>query len=419
MIEYIKRIDTFNKNIILVLLGTSLANVLALLYQLLIAHSLSSVDFAGFNSLLAIFTMISSPLTTIQTAVVKYTADFNAHGQIEKVKSLLFNLFKIILPFAAITLVVSCLFSPCITDKLKISSVYSGYNLAALLALSWISPVFAGALQGLELFKWLVAVSLLTGVAKLVFTFVFIKLGLNISGALAGLLLSVLIGIIISIGPLKNFLSLRRIEAAVDLKGFFWYLAPVAVSLFCFMSLVNFDMVLVKYLFSPYEGGLYSLAQMVGKIFLFLPSAISIVMFPMTAGLSAKNMDTGAALRRSLLYGLLLCVIANVVYNLFPSFVLEVLTGKVFGESVKLGRLFGISMSFFTLLLILINYFLSVKDLRFIKFLIISAILQPLAIILLHNNLMSVQIILCANSALLLFINLFLVRRKVLTRAFI
>ena len=413
MIKYIKKIDSFGKNIILVFLGTSLVNIFNLLYQLLIAHRMSGPDFAGFNSLLAIFMLISTPLTTLQTAVVKYTAEFNAQNQIKKIRALLSNLMKKILPLAIITFVIFYFLSFYIMDKLKIYSLSAGYILAVLLALSWIIPIFLGALQGLELFKWLISISVIGGALKLVFAFIFINLGFNITGALGAFLVASSIGIIISFFPLKNLFSLKLIEDGINFKDFFSYVAPVTVSLFCFIALVNFDMVLVKYFFSPFEAGFYSIAQMIGKIFLFLPMAISIVMFPKTAGLNAKNMDTDSTLRRSLLYACSLCIIANLAYNLFPFFTLKILTGKVFAESVTLGRLFGISMSFFTLLFILINYFLSIKDLRFIKYLILFALLQPLVIILFHKTLIHVQFILCVNSVLLFLTHLLLARKRV------
>ncbi len=413
MAQYIKNIDSFDKNIILVFLGTSLVNVFNLLYQLLIAHRMSGPDFAGFNSLLAIFMLISSPLTTLQTAVAKYTAEFNAQNQIKKIQALLTNLTRKILPLAIITFLIFYSLSFYLMDKLKIYSLSAGYILAVLLALSWIIPIFLGALQGLELFKWFISISIIVGALKLISAFIFINLGFNIAGALGAFLVASSIGIVISFFPLKYVFSFKKNEVAINLKEFFLYLAPVAVSLFCFIALVNFDMVLVKYLFSPLEAGFYSIAQMIGKIFLFLPMAISIVMFPRTAGLNAKNMDTDSTLRRSLLYACSLCIIANLAYNLFPFFTLKILTGKVFAESVTLGRLFGISMSFFTLLFILINYFLSIKDLRFIKYLILSALLQPLVIILSHKTLIHVQSILCVNSVLLFLTHLLLARKRV------
>lgn len=175
-----------------------------------------------------------------------------------------------------------------------------------------------------------------------------------------------------------------------------------------FYEPVNSDMVLVKYYFSPQDSGLYSLAQMVGKIFLFLPGAISLVMFPKTTGLNAKNMDTVSILKKSIMYVFGLCILSVLFYNSFPYLVLKILTGKSYPESIMLGRLFSISMSFFALLYILLMYFLSVKDLRFIKYLVFFTALQLIAIGFLHKNLLQVQLVLCINAMLLFCIHLVL-----------
>jgi O-antigen/teichoic acid export membrane protein len=248
--------------------------------------------------------------------------------------------------------------------------------------------------------------AVISGALKLVLAFVFIELGFNIAGALGAFLTASSIGIIISIFALRDFLFYQIRDDSIDFRDFAYYLFPVALSSFCFIALVNFDMVLVKYFFKPFEAGFYSLAQMVGKIFLFLPAAINTVMFPRTAGLNVRNMDTRSTLARSLFYACILCIIANTIYNLSPSFILRVLTGKAFPESIILGRLFGISMSFFTLSYILITYFLSIKDLRFMKYLILFTLLPFLAIILFHGNLIRVQLTLCINSILLFLIHL-------------
>lgn len=401
MIRYIKKIDAFGRNIILVFLGTSLVNVFNLLYQLLIAHRLSGIDFAGFNSLLAVFTLISSPLMTLQTAVAKYTADFNARNEVKKINALLRSLIIKITPAAIITLSVFYYFSFHITAKLKIASVSAGYILTLLLVSAWATPVLLGALQGLELFKWLTSISVIGGALKLILAFIFISLGFNIAGALGALLVSGLIGIIISVFALRNYFSLEPSGGSIDLGGVLPYLAPVAVTSFCFTALVNIDMIMVKSYFSPTEAGFYSLAQMVGKIFLFLPFAISVVMFPRAAGLNARKLDTTHTLKRSLLYAAILCIAANLVYNFFPVLILKILTGKASLESVEIGRLFGISMSFFALLFVLLMYFLSIKDLRFIKFLIVSVLLEALAIVFFHGALIHVQLALCINSILI------------------
>jgi len=406
MVRYLKNLDTFSKNIIIVFFGISLVNIFNLLCQLLIAHRLSAADFAAFNALLSIFVIVSTPLATLQTAVVKYTSEFNAHSQIDKVKFLLSNLLKKTAIFSVLTCFIVYFAAFYIIDKLKISSIYSAYILILLVSLSWITPVFMGGLQGLELFNWFITVSIIAGAAKLLFAFIFIQLGFNITGALCAFLVSVLLVLIMSAFALRRFISFATNPPEINFKEIFLYMLPVAISSFCLVGLTNMDMVLVRYYFSPIESGVYSIAQMVGKIFLFLPSAISIVMFPKVSGLSAKQNNTAAILKRSLKYAAILCIVASLLYNAFPIFALKVLTGKTFPESIILGRLFSISMNFFALLFVIVTYFLSIKDLRFIKYLVFFSCLQVLAIGFLHRNLIQIQWILCGNAILLFLIHL-------------
>lgn len=406
MLKHISKIDAFSKNIFLVFAGTSIANLLNLLYQLLIAHRLSPEDFAGFNSLLALYTIIATPLGTFQAAVAKYSAEFNARNQGEKTRFLLSCLLKKCIVFSLYTFILGCLLSFFVVEKLRIPSHAAGYLWASILAMTWIIPVIAGGIQGLELFWWMALAAIITGIFKLLLAFLFLKLGLNISGALAALLLSAVIGLVIGIYALRGRLSLKVTASEIDWKAFTRFLFPVAISLFCFSALVSVDMVMVKYFFSDQESGVYSLSQMLGKIFLFLPGAISLVLFPRASGLNAANLDTRATIKQSLAYAAFLCIVVTLVYNLFPVPVLTILTGKALPQAVLLGRLFSISMFFFTLSYVLLTYFLSINDLRFMKFMIASVVLQSLAILFFHQTLIQVQGVLCINSLLFFLVNL-------------
>lgn len=410
--KYIRNIDVFGKNVALVFLGSSLVNLFNLLYQLLIAHRLEPADFSAFNTLISLFMIVSSPLLTIQIATAKYCSEYLAQKQQDKIKALVSRLLGKMSVAAILTFFVVYAASGQLADKLKIHSVTPIHILTLLLVTAWLSPVFLGVLQGFELFKWLTSVSVISGALKLILALIFIRLGFKIAGALDAFLVSSVIGIIISIIPIKNLLFFGTTKNDLDFKGFFFYLFPVAISSFCFMSLVNGDMVLVKYFFSNREASFYAVPQMIGKIFLFLPGAISIVMFPRTSGLNAKNMDTVSTLKRSLMYAAILCCFAGLVYNIFPVFVLRLLTGKVLDESVILGRLFGLSMTFFAFLQILISYFLSIKDTRFIKPLFLFTILQFAVIGFFHAELIQVQTVLCVNAIILFFLFLRLAHKR-------
>lgn len=410
MVKFINKVDVFSKNIILVLIGSSLVNVFNLLYQLLIAHSLNPTEFAAFNTLLSIFTLVAVPLSTIQTVVAKYTSEFNARVEHEKIKFFISKILSICLVISGLTFFIFYFSSFPLLIKLKIPSGLSGPILSILLAVSWISPVSLGALQGLESFKWLTSISVASGILKLILAMLFIWLGFSIAGALGALMLSSLLILAVSLYPLKNFVFLKNISGRINYREILLYIFPVALTSFCFTALVNMDMILVKFYFSGQNSGIYSLAQMVGKIFLFLPAAISVVLFPRTSALKAKNADTTQTLKKSLIYGTLLCLLALIFYNIFPVFTLKVLTGKANSESIILGRFFSFSMSFFALSFIIITYALSINNLRFLKYLVVSFITQLLVIVLLHRSLFEVQATLCINSVLLFLV---LLRREI------
>jgi O-antigen/teichoic acid export membrane protein len=408
MLEKLKNIDAFTRNIVIVFAGSFLLNLSYFFCQLLLAHAISPADFAAFNTLTAIYMIVATPLTTLQTAVVKYGAEFNAQKQPEKIRSLFSFFLKGTLLLALLHFFIFYFSSSFIMARLKIPFASCGYILAFLIASSWVVPVFLGGIQGLELFFWLTLVTSLAGVIKLIFTFVFIKLGWAVPGALTASLISVLFEIVICAFILKGFLSFKKIKAGVDFGKILLYLFPVAISSACFISLVSMDMILVKLFFENQDAGFYSLAQMLGKIFLFLPAAIAAVLLPRASSLHAQNANTATTLKKSLLYAFILCGIAVAGYNFSPSLVLSILTGKALPESIYLGRLFSVSMTFFSLLFILTTYFLSIEDLRFIKYLLFFTFLQALLICLFHETLIQVQLVMCLNAILLLLIHLYL-----------
>jgi O-antigen/teichoic acid export membrane protein len=392
----------FKGNVIFVLAGSMLGNVFNLLCQLLLAHRLVPADFAVFNALLSIFTVVFAPLSTLQTAVVKYTADFNSKNEFDRIRGLLSGILKVVLALALCLAVVLWMNSSYFVRELKIPSLNSFYILVLIVFASVFGPVFLGGAQGMERFGWIISASLAGAVLKFALVFVFLLWGWGINGALWAFAVSSFTVTVVGFIPVRKFFTLRPVITTVPYRDFAMFFFPVAVSLFCFSGLVNLDMVLVKRFFAPDAAGAYSLSQMVGKIFLFLPSAISIVLFPRTAGLNARNQDTRGTLRQSLVLAFLLCAGAGVFYNLFPGFVLSVLVGKVSPETVMLGRFFSVSMSLFALVNILISYFLSLRDGRFIKYLVISAAAQYLFILMYHASLPVIQGIMCGNAAVLL-----------------
>ncbi len=373
--------DTFLKHILIVFFGTTFVNIINLAYQLLIAHRLTAPDFAAFNSLISVLVIASTPLLALQTTLARYLASYRARADTAAVHSLLRTFLKGGLYGAALLFLLAAVCVPSLLRTLKIESGAAGALLAVLIGISCLTPVATGMLQGLERFSWLTSSAIIAGCAKLVLAFILIEAGYRVTGALGAFVVSIALTLLISFYPLRQMRIGGPAPVFVPMGEILRYCIPIAAGTLCFQMLTNLDMLFVRRFFPVEASGTYALAQMVGKVFLFLPGAISIVMFPKTSGLKARKEDTRALLSRSLLFASTLCAGAALFYNLWPSFVLKLLTGKSSAGSVFLGRFFSVSMSLSALLSLLVTYFLSVGDLRFMPFVVFGATVEVIAFV--------------------------------------
>ncbi len=414
-----KNLDSFGKNLLVVFAGTSFLNALNLVFQLLIAHQLSPAAFAAFNALIALFMLVSGPLTTFQSALAKAVARARARGRDDVMRHTAGFFLTVTALLGVATGVAGTFLLPAFLAKLRIPLHPYAELMALLLASTWVTPVVMGLLQGREMFAWMTGVSALGGILKLGLAAVFLWWGLAGEGAMAALVIATFAGVAVGAMPLRNKVAFNwrseqewvpaRNEALRDM-------APILLAMLCFNVFISVDMMAVKYYFTPERAGDYALAQMVGKIFLFLPGAISIVMFPKTAGESAIKCDPRCTLFRSLKYAAMLCGCAVVVYNIVPEPMLRLLTGKATASSILLGRFFSVSLSLYALSYIVIMYFLSVGSRGFLAFAAAAALLQITGFALFHAHLVQIQAVMCTTAAGLLAALLVLVYRHRVVR---
>ncbi len=183
----------------------------------------------------------------------------------------------------------------------------------------------------------------------------------------------------------------------------------MTISFLCFNVLTQVDIVIVKHFFHPTQAGYYSGAAMMGRIVLFLPMAMVTVMFPKATEAQTLNRDSRSVLEKSLLAVGVLCGVVTIAYFLFPSFFISLLYGSKFVASAPLVGLFGIAMTFFALLNILLFYHLSTHRFDFLYVMAIFAVLQILALWFFHNSLVQVVMIIAANGLVLCIVNWLLV----------
>ena len=406
--------DEIVRDITVMFLSGNMTGVFNLLFQLYMVRSLTTVDYGVFNSLLTLLIILPIPISAIQTAIIKFVAAFSAHEQWGKIRNLFYCLTQ------RIILIAACIFLLMFIARQHIAHILqiSNYNLITMAAVavsfSVIMPLATGGIQGLQRFGYLGSSNVVGGVTKLILGVIFIKLSFGVMGAMNALVISTLISLLLLTAPLMYFLKKSKhayLDEAVNFSEIYKYFCPVAITLFCVYVLTWIDVILVKAFFDPETAGLYSTAQIVGKIIYFLPGPVAIVMFPKTSASYAQSKDTVSILKKSLVILMLVCGGASLGCVLFPSVVMKLLVGKAYPEAIPFVRLFAITMIPFAVINLIVQYKLSVHNLRFIPLLVFFTILQVVLIIFFHNSLYNVLYIMLGNSIALLITLLISLKR--------
>lgn len=408
--------DVLVRQSALIFTSSIFVNVTNLIFWLTMVRKLSAEDYGVLNSLISLLMLFCVPLGVLQTVVVRYISKYMAHDKKDEVRSLLMSFAKPMMIFIGVVFVIFILFAEKISVFLLLERIGLIYLIGFGIAFSSTSILTIGALTGLQKFNAVALNSALTGVAKLGIGFLLVTLGFKVLGAFLGFILSQVLTFVVSLFQLPAWLkvSKHRVEQiAFDKKEVKRYFLPVGLTTFCFFILTNIDVILVKHFFSAAEAGYYSVAQMVGKMVLFVPGAIGIVMFPKVVETHAKSQNTRILLNKCLLAVGALCGCATLFTLLFPDFILKTLTGHSHPQAAALVDFFALSMTFFALDSILMLYHLSVLNMKYIILMCFVAVFQVVAIWLMHSTLRQILAILFIDSVFLFFAGLGLARKGV------
>ena len=402
-------------------IGISLFNLFNLLYHFFMVRTLPPIDYGHLNTLMALFMLITVPANTVQTTITKFVSSFQAQSQYPQAKGFLWHFLLLMMTVAFSIFLMVALGSSILSSFLQISSQRLIILTGFILFFAMVTPVLCGGLQGLQKFGSLAFTLFINGGLKLALGIFFVLWGWGVLGAMGAIALAYFITAFLSLLLLWFFF--KKGEVRVYLKKNFTeddssqileayrYFFPVGLTLLCFMVLTNIDLILVKHFFTPIEAGYYSIAQMVGKIILFLPLPAVMVMFPKISLMNAQKKETFPVLIRSLIVAGSLCVMGMIICHLFPTLVIQMFTGKDYRECISLIKFFSINMSFFSLTFILLYYHLATQRKGFIYPLFFLTLIQIGSIVLFHQTLIRVLFIVGVVAFLLFGINFYLAYR--------
>jgi O-antigen/teichoic acid export membrane protein len=407
--------DELLKHASIMFIATVVGGACNYIYQLYMGRALGPEAYGVFGSLFAIFYLISVLTGTIQTGGARFVSKFSGKGEQGNIHYFLAGLQKRMVFLGIISFLVFVSISGWIASFLKIGSIMPVIILGTVFLFSLLLPVNLSALHGLQKFVPLGYNTVLNFSSKLIFGVILVSIGFGVNGALGALTIGIVIALIASFFSLRTFLSKdppKEPNPSFKFSELYVYSVPTMIAMFCFAVPANVDVIIAKHFFTAHSAGLYTAASVLGKIILFLPGAITVVMFPKVSEMYTQKKDTSGILNRSLLYTGMLSGVVAVGYWSFPYLAVKIPFGYEYMEAIPLIKLYGVTMFFFSLTVVLMQYSLAIHDLKYVNGFAFFTFIEIGLLSVFHSSMMEmVMILLIVNVALFIFSYCYVSRR--------
>jgi O-antigen/teichoic acid export membrane protein len=263
-------------------LAASATNYLS---NLALGRVLTPSSYGDLTALLALTVVASIPGGAAQTVIAERLARDRAQGSMGGIGWVIrYSTGHIGVAALGVGLVyATCI--PLVESVLNLEAPGPAIALVPLLVLSFMLPLASGFLQGLDRFVALGLVMFCVALGRILFGVPWAMAGGGAGGAIAGQALSTLLAVGVVGYMVRGYLNessagataagARRRPDVVALR------ASGAFTAFALLS--NLDTLLAKITLEPEQAGQYAALATVGKLVLFLPSAVAIVMVPNAA----------------------------------------------------------------------------------------------------------------------------------------
>lgn len=360
---YLKK-DELVKNGAIMFISSIVTGIFNYIYQVYIGRSLGPEEYGTFGSLFAIFYMIGILSSTLGASTTQFVSRFVGEGK--QIRFFIEGSLKRTILIGSIMSIIFLIFSKNLMTILKLANIWPILILILILFLSWIAPIVDGSLRGIKRFSALGFANTSNTFFKLIFGISLVTAGFGVSGALFGVAIGIIFGLFISFIFLRPYiLPNAHHEPEFRFRSFYLYSLPVMLAMICFSIPSNLDVILVKYLFSPVDAGLYTSVSVLGKIVFFFSGAVGTVMFPMIAEKYARRENTKDLLKKSIIYTGLLSGFLSLIYILFPQIVVKIF-GEKYINAIDLVAPYGVAMFFFAVISVIMNYHLAIRNVRYI-----------------------------------------------------
>ena len=361
-----KKLQEFEKNSMILFVLLMGANVCNYLFQIIIGNLMSVTDYGVVNTMLGVVGVLSIPTTIITMICARYIALYNTNKDMDGIMSTLKFLLKFVI------LVSFLLFFAGMASIKKISyilgldtNVYI-FGSLCIAVVNLFFSVTSGSLQGLKLFLPYGIQTIMVAAGKLLLSIGLIVIGWRVYGVLFAIFSGTVLSILYGVNCVKKYIGDVAYDKnqQIDIREFLKYAVAAIVAQGCVIAITNGDVLLVKIYFSDVETGIYSSASVIGKIAMYVSTAVVAALFPLVVEKNQKGEDTFPLFKKALFYGGGISVVSGIGMSLLGKYVISILFGERYQDAVRYLPyvcMFVVPLTFVT---ILMNYVLAMNKIK-------------------------------------------------------
>jgi O-antigen/teichoic acid export membrane protein len=368
------------------------ANVIALLFTIVMARVLGATDYGSLAALISAFIILMVPGSALQIAVAREVSASLAAGDGRAGAGVRRWIGRLLVAAVGVA-VVAVLLRGVLAAILNVDQEWAAAAVPVTAVLWMALSVERGALQGFQRYK-VVAWSIIGEAgSRLAFALMLVGVGLDVTGAFLGTALGfVAVGLALA-APLSHHLPDSDGHPLRDLLAGAW--TPVLALTLLFV-LQEVHVIVVKHEADGDTAGAYAVAAVAAKAIVWVAVGVGMYLLPETARRSRGGEDARPILLRTLA----LIAVCAVPMVLIYAAVGEPLLGAVFGEDLDeaSGALpwLGLAMTLLACSYLSVQFLLAMHKHRFVVVLAVAAAAEVIVLLALGAHLTRIAIALFA-----------------------
>lgn len=390
----------------IVFAGTIIGSFCAYLFNMLMGRYLGPIQYGDLTAILSMLSVITVISGTVLIISMRYSSEFYNEGLIKVLKKFFGFLTKYLLIVGVIIFIIGTLL-------VKPISHFFSINETTSLIIAFVSVIFSllivinrGFLQGVQRFWAVSSLGVLETALRLLLGVTLVLIGFKLIGAMCAIVLATAIAYAVSFIPLNKIFKTKSAvtksaKFKFDKKEIISYSWPILIASLFLAVALNTDIILVKHYFDPETAGVYAAISTIAKIILYATAPIVGVMFPMVSEKKVKGDKHFKIFLFSLLLTLVGSLIILAIYTIAPAKVILILYGPKYVSLFELLPATGVFIAFYALSSLLANYFMVIKNFKFLFIFGLTLIAQITLIILHHPSLYYVVRILILTNGIL------------------